>query len=98
MKKLLFVIRLADRDGYNKTTLAVSREENGNALHYSYFGGWQPNGTPHAISNLHMSQPLPITARGWSSAAALARGVQRCLASGYGGNQVMEVVMINTIK
>jgi len=100
MNKLLIVFRLYDRNygpQGNPKTLAV-RLQPDNTLGYSLYGGWQNSGTGFSMSNLQMSQSLPLGTRKFGGKVeALAEEIKSCLATGVGSSDIKSFEILNDL-
>jgi len=98
MSKLLLVFRLFDptygSEG-NPKTLTV-RLNDDRSLGYHYYSGWQSQGMGFSISNMQMTESLPMTVRGVTSIEKLQAKVQYALDSGCGVS-VKDVEIINDL-
>lgn len=100
MKKLLFVFRLHDpsygSEGNPKTLACTLREDN--TLSYSFYGGWQDNGTSFSIGNLQLKESLPINASLFKNTTQLMQKVQSILRTGVGSRVVSRYEILNELK
>jgi hypothetical protein len=99
MNKILIIFRLFDRvygpTGNPKTLSVYLRPDN--TLGYSFYGGWQPSGTPFSISNLQMRESLPIGIRNFGKVEELRDRITACLATGVGSHHIKEVEILNDL-
>jgi hypothetical protein len=97
MKKTLIIFRLFNQTygpTGNPKTLSVCLNPD-KTLGYSFYGGWQNSGTGFSISNLQMSESLPVGIRSFRTVEDLLAKVKSCLASGCGSNQIKELEILN---
>ena len=97
MKKTLIIFRLFDRNygpQGNPKTLSVYLSPD-KTLGYAFYGGWQNSGTGFSISNLQMSESLPVGIRSFKTVEDLLVKVESCLASGLGSNKIKELEILN---
>lgn len=92
---LVAIIRLNDRDGYNRLTLTV--RVSGNFISYVCYIGWNSEGMGYSLSNFMMSDPLPLKSDAFQSTDGLIRRIRQSLASGYGSTTVSEVIKFNEL-
>ena len=99
MKKLLVIYRLFDRtygpQGNPKTLSVFLRPDN--TLGYSFYGGWQSQGTGFCISNLQMQESLPVGIRNFKKVEDLQKKITTCLATGVGSHHIKEFEILNDI-
>lgn len=98
--KMLVVFRLYDRNygpqGNPKTLSVYLRPDN--TLGYSLYGGWQNSGTGFSMSNLQMSQSLPLGTRKFGGKVeALAEEIKSCLATGVGSSDIKSFEILNDL-
>jgi hypothetical protein len=99
MNKRLLIFRLFDRnygpEGNSKTLSVFLRPDN--TIGYSFYGGWQNSGTGFSISNLQMTESLPMGVRNFKTSEELRDKIKSCLSTGCGSNNIKEVEILNDL-
>lgn len=99
MNKSLILFRLFNRaygPGGNPKTLSVYLKPD-NTFGYSFYGGWQNSGTGFAISNLQMTESLPMGARNFKTIEEVRDKIVSCLRTGCGSNDIKETEILNDL-
>ena len=100
MKKTLIAFRLFDStygpQGNPKTLFVNLREDN--TLSYVFIGGWQSSGTAFSISNLQLSESLPLGARSFKTVEDLQKRIAEILATGCGSNKIKSFEILNDLN
>jgi hypothetical protein len=89
--KNLIIYRLKDPFG-NKSTLSVLLKPD-SSLYYVFYGGWQNDGMPYAISNLQMKKSLPVSIKKFKTIAMLDKEITTAIKSGV--NDIVKREVIN---
>ena len=99
MSKTLIVYRLFDPtygpEGNSKTLSVVKRDDN--TLDYSYYGGWQSNGSGFSISNMQLKRSLPLSVNSYKNVQELNNEIVSVLATGVGSNRIRKFEIINEL-
>ena len=83
------------KEGNPKTLKVFLRTDN--TIGYSFYGGWQSSGVGFAISNLGMTDSLPMGKRNFKNVEQLASKIHDVLKTGYGSNKVKEYEILNDL-
>lgn len=100
MKKTLIAFRLFNStygpQGNPKTLFVNLREDN--TLSYVFIGGWQSSGTAFSISNLQLSESLPLGARNFKTVEDLQKRIAAILRTGCGSNEIKSFEILNDLN
>ncbi len=99
MKKLLIIYRLRDTtygEQGNPKTLAVRLNED-KTIGYSYYGGWQNEGTAFSISNMGLKESLPMGSRNFKSIKELDEKITSILKTGIGSSGIYTKEILNKL-
>ena len=100
MKKTLIAFRLFNSTygpQGNPKTLFVNLKDD-NTLSYILIGGWQSSGMGFSISNLQLSESLPLGARSFKTVKALQKKISEVLATGCGSNEIKSFEILNDLN
>ena len=100
MKKTLIAFRLFNStygpQGNPKTLFVNLREDN--TLSYILIGGWQSSGMAFSISNLQLSESLPMGARSFKTVEDLQTRIAAILRTGCGSNEIKSFEILNDLN
>lgn len=100
MKKTLIAFRLFNSaygpQGNPKTLFVNLREDN--TLSYVFIGGWQSSGTAFSISNLQLSESLPLGTRNFKTVEDLQKRIAAILRTGCGSNEIKSFEILNDLN
>ena len=100
MRKTLIAFRLFNStygpQGNPKTLFVNLREDN--TLSYVFIGGWQSSGMGFSISNLQLSESLPIGARSFKTVEDLQTRIAAILRTGCGSNEIKSFEILNDLN